>query len=106
MTKIDMHVHTAFSERPSEWFLKRIGAKESYSRPEQAYATAIKRGMDFVTITDHNRIDGALLLKGLEGLVDKRDYHGVEKRAPLADIRNLVTNKLSTGDVSVRNTPG
>ncbi|HVN72511.1 MAG TPA: glycosyltransferase [Desulfomonilia bacterium] len=65
MAKIDMHVHTAFSERPSEWFLQRIGAKESYSRPEQAYAAAMKRGMDFVTITDHNRIDGALLLKEL-----------------------------------------
>jgi glycosyltransferase involved in cell wall biosynthesis len=65
MTKIDMHVHTAFSEHPSEWFLQRIGARESYSRPEQAYDAAMKRGMDFVTITDHNRIDGALLLKGL-----------------------------------------
>jgi glycosyltransferase involved in cell wall biosynthesis len=65
MAKIDMHVHTAYSEHPSEWFLQRIGAKESYSRPEQAYATAVGRGMDFVTITDHNRIDGALLLKDL-----------------------------------------
>lgn len=65
MAKIDLHLHTAYSERPSEWFLQRLGAKESYSEPEQVYSTAQERGMDFVAVTDHNRIEGALMLKAL-----------------------------------------
>jgi glycosyltransferase involved in cell wall biosynthesis/predicted metal-dependent phosphoesterase TrpH len=63
MAKIDLHLHSKYSEHPSEWFLQRIGAKESYTEPEFIYQTAKKRGMDFVTITDHNKIDGVLLLK-------------------------------------------
>jgi predicted metal-dependent phosphoesterase TrpH len=63
MAKIDMHVHSKYSEHPSEWFLQRLGAKESYTEPEFIYQTAKKRGMNFVTITDHNRIEGALRLK-------------------------------------------
>lgn len=58
-----MHVHSKYSEHPSDWFLQRLGAKESYTEPEHLYRTAKERGMDYVTITDHNRIDGALLLK-------------------------------------------
>lgn len=58
-----MHVHSKYSEHPSEWFLQRLGAKESYTEPEFIYQTAKKRGMNYVTLTDHNRIEGALRLK-------------------------------------------
>jgi predicted metal-dependent phosphoesterase TrpH len=63
MVRIDLHLHSKYSEHPSEWFLQRIGAKESYTDPEEIYALAKQRGMDFVTITDHNRIEGALYLR-------------------------------------------
>ncbi|HOV14023.1 MAG TPA: glycosyltransferase [Spirochaetota bacterium] len=63
MAKVDLHVHSKYSEHPSEWFLQRIGAKESYIDPEFVYKTAKEKGMNFVTLTDHNRIDGAILLK-------------------------------------------
>ncbi len=63
MTKIDLHLHSKYSEHPSEWFLQRLGAKESYTEPEALYQLAKERGMNFMTITDHNKIDGALLLK-------------------------------------------
>jgi glycosyltransferase involved in cell wall biosynthesis len=63
MAKVDMHVHSIHSEHPSEWFLQRIGAAESYTDPHFVYKTAKERGMNFVTITDHNRIFGSLLLK-------------------------------------------
>ena len=33
---------------------------ESFTEPEAAYATAKRRGMDLVTLTDHNTIAGAL----------------------------------------------
>ncbi|MBN1997294.1 glycosyltransferase [candidate division KSB1 bacterium] len=63
MKKIDMHVHSKYSEHPSDWYLQRLGAQESYTEPDQIYNIAKQKGMDYVTITDHNRIDGALLLK-------------------------------------------
>jgi len=63
MAKVDMHTHSVHSEHPSEWFLQRIGAAESYTDPIFIYNTARALGMDFVTITDHNRISGSLLIK-------------------------------------------
>lgn len=63
MIKVDMHLHSEFSERPSDWFLKRIGTKESYTDVNEIYRCAKERGMDLVTITDHNRIDGVLKLQ-------------------------------------------
>ena len=63
MAKIDLHVHSLYSEHPSDWFLKRLGAMESYTDPGFIQRTALERGMDFVTLTDHNRIDGCLKLK-------------------------------------------
>lgn len=59
-TKIDLHIHSKFSKRPSSWILQKIGCQESYTSPKSLYETALKRGMDYVTITDHNLIDGAL----------------------------------------------
>ena len=75
MAKVDLHVHSKYSGRPSEWFLKKIGTNESYSDPETIYASAISSGMDYVAITDHNAIDGALLLREKYG---ERVIVGVE----------------------------
>lgn len=58
--RIDLHVHTKYSRRPSAWILKKIGCPESFTEPMSVYQTAKARGMSHVTITDHNRIDGAL----------------------------------------------
>jgi len=63
MAKVDLHVHSKFSNHPTEWFLQRLGAAESYTEPEFIYKTAKERGMSFVTITDHNRIEGSVQLK-------------------------------------------
>lgn len=62
MIRSDLHVHTQESKRPSEWFLKKVGARESYTDVHTLYREAKKQGMDFVTVTDHNTIDGALEL--------------------------------------------
>lgn len=63
MAKADMHVHSSYSEHPSTWFLQRLGTRESYVDPETVYRRAKEMGMDFVTITDHNCIEGSLMLK-------------------------------------------
>jgi glycosyltransferase involved in cell wall biosynthesis len=62
MIKVDLHAHSKYSEHPSEWFLQRLGAQESYVEPEFIYRAAKARGMDLVTITDHNMIEGSMLL--------------------------------------------
>ena len=58
--KADLHVHSKFSKRPSEWILQKLGCAESYTDPVKLYEAAKQQGMDLVTITDHNVIDGAL----------------------------------------------
>jgi predicted metal-dependent phosphoesterase TrpH len=60
MSRADLHVHSKYSDRPSEWILRRIGAPECYTEPKVVYETAKRRGMQFVTISDHNCISGAL----------------------------------------------
>lgn len=62
MAKADLHVHSKHSNRPSEWFLQKLGAAESYTEPETIYQLAKERGMTFVTITDHNEVAGSLEL--------------------------------------------
>lgn len=62
MAQADMHCHSKFSKHPSEWFLQRIGAAESYTEPDFIYQTAKSRGMDFVTVTDHNNMEASWYL--------------------------------------------
>ncbi len=59
-SKADLHIHSKYSNRPSEWFLRKIGAPESFVEPKALYENCRRRGMDFVTISDHNTINGAL----------------------------------------------
>ena len=63
--KIDLHVHSNWSRNPNEWILRKLGAHESYTDPFDVYKIAKARGMDAVTITDHNSIDACLALSGL-----------------------------------------
>ena len=64
-SRADLHVHSKHSDRPSEWFLRRIGAPESFVEPRELYAALRERGMDFVTITDHNSLGGSLEIADL-----------------------------------------
>ncbi len=63
--KIDLHVHSKFSTRPSQWVLQKLGCQECYTEPQTLYRLAKKKGMSLVTITDHNVIDGCLEIAGL-----------------------------------------
>lgn len=64
---IDLHVHSRHSTRPSQWVLQRMGCPESFTRPRMIYDIAKARGMDLVTITDHNTIAGSLEIAHLSG---------------------------------------
>ena len=65
MMKIDLHVHSRFSTRPSQWVLQKIGCPESFTDPLKLRDIALERGMSMVTITDHNTIEGALAIAHL-----------------------------------------
>ena len=78
MKKADVHVHSKYSDHPSEWFLQRLGAAESYTDPDALYAAAVRQGMDFVTVTDHNCMKGVLYLKAK---YPDRVFTGVESTA-------------------------
>jgi len=58
--KADLHVHSKYSRRPSQWVLQKLGCPESFTDPERLYRIAREKGMSLVTLTDHNTIDGCL----------------------------------------------
>src|ERR1700678_3275523 len=54
--KCDLHVHTRHSGMCSVPVLRRI-CRESYNDPLEVYEILKRRGMDLVTVTDHDSID-------------------------------------------------
>ena len=57
--KADLHCHSVYSTFK---YFRVANTRDSYNRPEEVYRLAKERGMDFVTITDHDSIDGCLAL--------------------------------------------
>lgn len=58
--KADLHVHSWHSTKSGS--LRFLRSHDCYSDPVDVYRTARARGMDLVTITDHDSIDGCLEL--------------------------------------------
>ncbi|MDX6767503.1 MAG: glycosyltransferase [Candidatus Methylacidiphilales bacterium] len=67
MPRCDLQVHSRFSDRPSEWVLRKLGVPESYTDPLVIHQRLAAAGFDFITITDHNRIEGGLQILHLPG---------------------------------------
>jgi glycosyltransferase involved in cell wall biosynthesis len=65
--KADLHVHSSHSNKPTYWAMRKFNVPESYTSPQHLYRVARERGMDYVTITDHNAINGALEIGHLPG---------------------------------------
>jgi predicted metal-dependent phosphoesterase TrpH len=60
--KCDLHVHTHHSGMCTVPVMKRI-CRECYSDPREVYETLKRRGMDLVTVTDHDSIDAVESLR-------------------------------------------
>lgn len=64
--RCDLHVHSLHSGPATLPLIGRL-AKECYSEPGEVYEVARSRGMDLVTLTDHDTIAGALQIAKLPG---------------------------------------
>src|SRR5688572_4573261 len=69
MVRIDLHCHSDASNKAAEAVLTAISCPECYSDPLEVHAQAKRRGMDFVTITDHDTIEGVTRLTKQRGNV-------------------------------------
>jgi glycosyltransferase involved in cell wall biosynthesis/predicted metal-dependent phosphoesterase TrpH len=64
ISRVDMHCHSTASQLSRLGVQRSLGLPECATPPEEVYELAKRRGMDFVTITDHDTIDGCLELAG------------------------------------------
>jgi predicted metal-dependent phosphoesterase TrpH len=55
--RCDLHVHSWYSGRAEVPVLEHVG-RECYSPPLEVHDRARRRGMDLVTLTDHDTIEG------------------------------------------------
>jgi glycosyltransferase involved in cell wall biosynthesis/predicted metal-dependent phosphoesterase TrpH len=64
-SRADLHCHSTASQLSRLGVQRSLGLPECATPPQEVYELAKRRGMDFVTITDHDTIAGALELEGL-----------------------------------------
>jgi len=62
MSRCDLHIHSKFSSRSEDWLFRRFDFPDSCTEPLDVYTQLREHGMDFVTITDHDCIDGCLAI--------------------------------------------
>jgi glycosyltransferase involved in cell wall biosynthesis/predicted metal-dependent phosphoesterase TrpH len=61
-SRVDMHCHSTASQLSKLGVQRSLGLPECATPPQEVYELAKRRGMDFVTITDHDTIAGCLEL--------------------------------------------
>jgi glycosyltransferase involved in cell wall biosynthesis/predicted metal-dependent phosphoesterase TrpH len=60
VTRVDMHCHSTASQESKLGVQRAAGLPECATPPQEVYELAKRRGMDLVTITDHDTIAGVL----------------------------------------------
>jgi predicted metal-dependent phosphoesterase TrpH len=86
LLRADLHLHSYHSGHAGH--LRFLRARDCYSEPEAVYAAAKARGMDVVTITDHDSVGGCL--EFLERHPDAADFfisEEIECRVPDVDLK-------------------
>jgi glycosyltransferase involved in cell wall biosynthesis/predicted metal-dependent phosphoesterase TrpH len=63
-TRADLHCHSTASEHSKLGVQRALGLPECATPPEEVLDLADRRGMDFVTITDHDTIAGVQQIAG------------------------------------------
>src|SRR6201990_2632947 len=84
VSRADMHVHSTASELSKLGIQRSLHLPECATEPEEVYELAKRRGMDFVTITDHDTIAGALEVAHLPGVFVSEELTAWFKGEPQA----------------------
>ena len=84
VSRADMHVHSTASELSKLGIQRSLHLPECATEPEEVYELAKRRGMDFVTITDHDTIAGALAIEHLPGVFVSEELTAWFKGEPQA----------------------
>ncbi len=83
-SRADLHVHSTASQLSKLGIQRSLHLPECATPPEEVYELAKRRGMDFVTITDHDTIDGALTLGHLPDMFVSEELTAWFKGEPQA----------------------
>jgi glycosyltransferase involved in cell wall biosynthesis len=67
--RADLHCHSDASNEADEALLNSIQCPESFSAPLEVFAQAMRSGMDFITLTDHDSLAGVEQLLPLPGVL-------------------------------------
>jgi glycosyltransferase involved in cell wall biosynthesis/predicted metal-dependent phosphoesterase TrpH len=59
-SRADLHCHSTASQQSKLGVQRALGLPECATPPQEVLELALRRGMDFVTITDHDTIEGVL----------------------------------------------
>jgi predicted metal-dependent phosphoesterase TrpH len=83
--------------------MRFVHPRDSYVRPEEAYRRALAEGMDFVAITDHDSVEGALRLLEEPGVDPSRVIVGEEVECAFPETGQWVhVNVLGLGEENHR----
>ncbi|MFN7065493.1 MAG: hypothetical protein ACK4OF_05045, partial [Aquificaceae bacterium] len=74
LAKADLHLHSKASNLPGAWFSELVGCPESFAEPLEIYKRLKERGMTYITITDHNTIEGVLEIAHLPEVFISCEY--------------------------------
>jgi len=74
LAKADLHLHSKASNQPAGWLSMILGCQESHTEPKVIYKKLKERGMDYITITDHNTIDGVLEIANMPDVFISCEY--------------------------------
>ena len=83
-SRADLHVHSTASQLSKLGIQRSLHLPECATPPEEVYELAKRRGMDFVTITDHDTIAGSLALDHLPDTFVSEELTVWFKREPQA----------------------
>src|SRR5208282_3857021 len=102
--RCDLHVHSTGSGMCNTPGLTRL-CKESYNDPAEVYARCKRRGMTVVTITDHDSIEAAEVLRKhpdffISEEVTVRMPTGTEMHLGVTGSRKGIMRKFS-GDAAI-----
>ena len=104
--KCDLHVHSQHSGMCSTPLVGRI-CRESYSQPDRIYAALKKRGMDLVTLTDHDSIGAAESLRHRPDFFISEEVTCVMPSGSIAHIGIYdITDRQHAGNSAPASRPG